>query len=436
MDPTTVRSGPLVIAGLWTYDCREASAREMRDDDKGVRTALAAAALAIGATSAASAQALPPGADAFVASANALARSASERVDLGRATARLDVLRHAVTEKLLAAGAGQTIYLDTLDEQALLCRVRGAHLAVAAHRNYLQALAARIEEVGKPAQIDNLLVAVKALFAGQSIDLTGAVPSAAELAGLEQLQRERCERDFREFGRIAYGRALATGEAATEFPEAAGFFGPVAALVDAIVSVVAPVVVEGSRIVDEQRRRAAIKAFLADPVNRAAIKGAGTKLADEVASFIMSKRMKLAGVFSEQTAVLRHAPVELAKLDACKALLALPQKPALRSSGAPSDVFVLCWRSAWTQLEPIVASALKAADEYDQIADAGNPDNAKKAFEPLSNALDTLANDRLSPETAWALAVRLIGFAEKVSTATSNENRDRIRKAIDDLVKM
>lgn len=38
----------------------------------------------------ASAQAYPPGADLFVASASALAKSAGERVDLGRANARLN----------------------------------------------------------------------------------------------------------------------------------------------------------------------------------------------------------------------------------------------------------------------------------------------------------------------------------------------------------
>src|SRR5262245_30498680 len=92
-----------------------------------IRTAALIVVLSLGSAASsdrAVAQVFPPGADAFVASANALAKSAAERVDLGRSTARLNQIRLSLTQKLISAGGGDTIRLSDLDEVRLLCAVQ------------------------------------------------------------------------------------------------------------------------------------------------------------------------------------------------------------------------------------------------------------------------------------------------------------------------
>jgi len=149
--------------------------------------------------------ALPPAVDAFVASANALAKSAGERVDLGRA--RLTMIRRELTNVLLAARAGIPLRL-ALDNEILLCDARANHVAVALRRNYLQAVAGKVEEAGKPARIDNLQSAVKSLFASQSVDLSAGIPSAEELKAAEKRMRDRCSLDVKSFDSAFYGKSL------------------------------------------------------------------------------------------------------------------------------------------------------------------------------------------------------------------------------------
>ena len=385
--------------------------------------------------------ALPTGADAFVASAHALAKSANERIELGRSNARLEIVRLALTDQLIRAKSGDVIRFNNLNEVLLLCGVRGGDLLLSAQRNYLQAVAAKIEEVGRPAQIDNLASAVKTLFSSQSLDVTN-VASNTELANLTQRLQERCERDLTEYDKTFYGKEVRDDfgpAAALDGPaEAFSFLGPIGGLIDAIVGVITPVVVEGAKIIDEERRREVVREFLRKTANREHIKASGLRVAEEVSRFVLTKRRKLAGRYVEQLVQLRGSAVELAKVDACKSYLAEPKKLGKRASGAPSDEFVLCWRASWSQLEGNVAAALKAAADYDELSDAGDSDNAKKAFEPLSNALDAIPKEQFSPDDLgrlWALATRLVAFAEKVHTSFAKENRDKIQKAIDELVK-
>lgn len=62
---------------------------------------------------------------------------------------------------------------------------------------------------------------------------------------------------------------------------------------------------------------------------------------------------------------------------------------------------------------------------------------AKKSFAQLSTALDAIAEVSITdPAALWRIATRLVAFGEKVEAATSKENREKINKAIDDLVKV
>src|SRR4051794_17732356 len=91
---------------------------------------------------------LPSSVDAFVASAGALAKSGSDLVDLGRSTDRLNRVRAELTEQLENANAGSVLSLKELDEVILLCSPRGNSIVVSAERNYIRAVAAKINEVG------------------------------------------------------------------------------------------------------------------------------------------------------------------------------------------------------------------------------------------------------------------------------------------------
>jgi len=170
-----------------------------------------AAVIAIASTTSMSegrSQALPPGADAFVASANALAKSAAERVDLGRSMARLNQIKLALTTKFISAGAGGTIKLDTLDERALLCDVQAQHIDLATRRNYVQAVAGKVEAVGKPTQLENLVAAVRSLFTNQSLDIRGPISSKPELEALVKKAIGRCEDDIKGSVVQYYGRLI------------------------------------------------------------------------------------------------------------------------------------------------------------------------------------------------------------------------------------
>jgi hypothetical protein len=386
---------------------------------------------------------LPTAVDAFVASADALAKSASEPVDLGRATLRLDKVRLALTNKLLTAKSNDTIQIDSLDEADILCGTRTAQIVIAAQRNYLQAVAAKIDQAGKPSQIDNITSAVVALFASQSIDIKSVADDAALKTSAEQLTT-RCQNDLKQFDKHYYGREVVAPPGAqplaAEAPLAspASLFGPIGSLIDTIVSVITPVVIEGGKLVDEAKRREAVRRFLSDPTNTKTITASGMQLAQQVSQFVVAKRHKLAGTFSEQLAATRAARIDLAKSDECKAYLTEPKKLEKRKSGAPSDQFVLCWRSIWNQLESQVSETLKAANDYDQLADAGDSDNAAKVFDPLSKSLAAIAQNQLDPKDlakVWNWATELLAFADKVNAAASKDNRDKIQQAIDNLVK-
>jgi hypothetical protein len=340
-------------------------------------------ALVFATTNAGAQTSLPPAVDAFISSASALTKSASELVDLGRSTSRLEKLRREVTDKLLAARTGEPLRL-TADEAELLCEARTDQLATAVRRNYIQSVAGRLAEVGKPSKIDNLESAVKSLFANQSVDMTIAIPSLQELEINRKRQRDRCQLDVKEFDLSFYGRAIIQSNVPNLEVPLIPAFDEIGALVQVIVGIITPVVINGAQFIDEEQRRKVILEFLRDPENVSAIQASGNGLARSLSSFVMAKRRKLVGPFFERAAVLRATSVDLSRNEDCKIFLA-DGKPLKRPDGnGISDNFVLCWRAVWDQLQTNVSPLLKAADDYDQLADAGDSDNALLAFDPVS----------------------------------------------------
>lgn len=380
--------------------------------------------------------ALPPAVDAFVSASNALAKAANERVDLGRSTERLTLLRSALTQALLDKPNPAKISIQ-VDLTAFLCDVRANNVEVAARRNFIQSIAARIDEVGKPSKIDNLETAFKSLVSSQSLDITVALPTDAALASAKQAIIYRCKQDLVGYLSAYYGNKFGMSEpmADTGPVEAVPAFTSIAALIDTISKIITPVVVEGAKIIDEQRRREAILDYLGTPGNIKRIEDSGVALARQISTFTWDKRLRLAGSVVELATVIRHYPVDLAKDGSCQRY-STTASALVADRNSVSDDFILCYRVSWAQLESIAAALLKAADQYDQLADAGDTDNAKKAFEPLAKSLTAISSpgeDGLAK--FWNWAIRLIAFGQKVESAFNKESRDKISKAIDDLVK-
>ena len=209
----------------------------------------------------------------------------------------------------------------------------------------------------------------------------------------------------------------------------------ISSLIKVFVDILTPAVVEGAKLVDEGRRRELIRDILtgASPKFagvRASIIRAGTGLAAAVKIYAKDKRLKLTGAVNERLINLENTSISLSKTDECKAYV---ESKSAKVELTPN--FVLCWRSAWGQIEGQITALLKSADEYDQVADAGDS-TAEDAFKKLTAALNTVANPTPQQlDQLWDTATRLLAFALKVETVFSKETRAKADKAIEDLVK-
>lgn len=77
-----------------------------------------------------------------------------------------------------------------------------------------------------------------------------------------------------------------------------------------------------------------------------------------------------------------------------------------------------------------------AAAQYDQVADIGAGDELKQ-LKVITDSLQKIAKNEDDPPTfnsVWKAAMRLMSIAQKIETATSKENRDKISKAVKDVV--
>lgn len=405
----------------------------------------------------------------FVATLSSLTGSASDMIVLERSAGRLATIRQATARKLIAAfepGANasrKSITLaDTLDTSILLCGFRANsikvvdrlstrdttasmavdHLQTVARSNYLNSVVTQIQSVSKASAPGDIISALQALFASYQIKATNASLQQTTMEKLRARSLQRCQGDLKEFDRAYYGvdvkppGPLAAGEAPTP---AAGlpslsFLGPIGVLVDTVLGILTPVVIDAATIVDEAKREKAIADFLADPKNQSAIRSAGTELARAVSDYTFAKRMALAGSFAERMAVLSSATVDLTKIDACSD----PEnKIFVRSaSGGPSSIFMACYFAVWSQFQDTVGSAIKAASDYDLIADAGDTSAALISFEQITSDFGAIATNSITnPAVFWQYVTQLINFAGAVSTASSQDSRAKLEKAIDALVK-
>jgi hypothetical protein len=401
----------------------------------------------------------------FVAMLSSLTTSANDLIQLERSAGRLDLIRQALTRKLIAAyapSASKTISLDdVLDETTLLCKFRSQqisvvdrnqlsprdsnasitidHLATVARFNYLNSVANQIQSVSKTNPPGDILSALQALFASYEIKVADAALAQAQLSNIRTVTENRCEYDLKDFDRAYYGDEIKEpGLAATAAPASGlpslSFLGPMGAAIDTVLGILSPIIIDAATIVDEGKRERAIIDFLSVPENQAAIRSAGNNLARAVSDYTFAKRLTLAGTFVEQLAILRTTKVDLTKLGGCNAPTQVIFTRA--KSGAPSSSFMTCYHAVWGQFQSGVNSAISIASNYDLVADAGDTNSALESFNKITSDFSAISQNSITNPTAfWQYVTQLVTFAGAVNTAFSQDNRNKLQHSVDTLVR-
>ncbi|MCP3395310.1 hypothetical protein NLM27_42005 [Bradyrhizobium sp. CCGB12] len=402
----------------------------------------------------------------FVASLSSVTASASDLLLLERGAGRLALIRKSVTQQVLAAytssSSSKTIDLgQALELSGVLCGIRANsvvildkfsqrdqsarfvvdHLQSVARANYLSSVATEIQSVSKSAAPGDILSALQALFASYQIKASNATLQPGAIDKIRARTLQRCQGDLKEFDRAYYGAEIAAQAAASDLvqPAAASgipslsFLGPIGVLIDTLLGIITPVAIEAATIVDESKREQAIKDFLAEPKNQTAIRNTGIELAKAASDYTFARRMALAGSFAEQLAVISAVKIDIGKVDAC----ADPDKKVFSRSetGGPSTIFLRCHHAVWKEVQEQIGAALKTASDYDVIADAGDTSAGLNSFREITADFGAIIASPAKADEFWQHVTQLVSFAGSVATAVSQENREKIRKAIDALVK-
>ncbi|MCK1285414.1 hypothetical protein IVB41_15950 [Bradyrhizobium sp. 44] len=408
---------------------------------------------------------LPQAYKSLLVSAGAITGSSQELIQLERSVQRLQALRTALTIQLLNHNYGDTITIaDAVDanfqtqlksrqgldvpvltQDAILCAPRTSHIQAVAQFNFLNAVVSKIQELSKPAAATDLASALKAVLSSYSLSAADvSLASKDAIDALKNRQQKRCSSDIANFDASYYGvriedlsvaaagAAPSAGGAEAALP-ALSFLGPIGVLIDTIVGIVTPVIIEASNLVDEAKREEAIRKFLSDTDNQNALQTSGRELARLIDRYTLAKRLRSSGAFVEALEAAKATQINLGKLDECKGF----DRKFDRVSGSPPNAaFILCWRAAWQKLEPTVTSALKLADDYDRLADAGDTATAYTTYLNITKDLGAIRDNSVTnPNLFWRYVTQLVGFANTVQTAFSVDNREKIHKAIEGLSK-
>jgi hypothetical protein len=388
--------------------------------------------------------ALPPAYESIVASAGALATSGAAAMKSYRADARTAAIRAALTKALLGLGTDTTITLGKPDanaligESALLCTVRRNYVGSGADLNYITSLVQKLNTVSKPAPTPtDIIGALKLLLATANYSISDDV-EAKSPAAAQAKAAAICESDLKSYDVDYYGAAAggvtspqpAASAAAPAPVPAAGisfaFLGPIGSLIDTFVSILQPVLIDASTIVDQGRRQAVVEQALNDPKIHARIAQSGKQLAQAVESYATSSRHRLAGAFVEQLVTLHSTPIDLSKEPECKNLGASIRLP----SGAPSAVFIACWKAAWSRVQDVASKVVAAADSYDTLADPADVD-PQKLFGTILADYDLISQGKADASDAfWNDVTQFITFANAISAAASKANIDSVKKEL------
>jgi hypothetical protein len=395
-----------------------------------------------------------------------------------RSAGRLLFLRKALATKLTTAiASGKPFTFTDLDARSLLCDFRARVITVVSKGNlsardpaasvtvdflgaranvkYLTAVAGKINAAA-PAKPTDIISALQLLFTNYNFQVGAVTVSNANRDSVEY----PCNKDMSEFATAYYGTTIVAPLQVAEAPfggaapaTSAGIslpdlsiFGPIGAFIQTALGIITPVVEDIATFESAQARQEAIIKFLSDPKNEAAMNAAGMNLAQAISDYTFTKRLSLAGTFTEQVAAIKAASIDPTKIASCNPPLppaasgASPPTltsvmlPANRST-APNDLFMLCYRAVWTTMQDQISSALTTAASYDALADPG--DTATLLTQFRKQAADSFAQIKTPPadQTSLQYILAVVSFASDVATAVSPTNRSKLEQAITAMVK-
>jgi hypothetical protein len=382
---------------------------------------------------------LPPAYESTISALSALATSGAAALKTNRANARALIIRTALTKTLLASAPSVTsIVLDkdnqdpALSEIALLCTPRQSYISNSVSLNYLNTLVQNLNAVSaKAAAPSDITGAIKLLLATSNYAIADKVKVDAQtIDSLAAATLASCKDDLISYDRDYYGTAIRAGApianpaaapAATGSIDTFAFLGPVGTLIDTFLSILQPVLIDASELVDETRRQTAIETALSDPEMEKKIATTGKQLAGALSAYAAASRYTQAALFVEQLTTIRQTSIDLTAETGCKNLAPGDRLP----SGAPNAAFVSCWRAAWAKLQPLVATLTSTGDNYDNIADPSGGPNPQKL---LATILADYAEIKAGATAPTNLAVfasdvtEFITLANAIATAASSSN--------------
>jgi hypothetical protein len=380
--------------------------------------------------------------ESTIASLGALATSSAAAAKTNRSNARTMAIRTALSTALRGAGTSvTTLTLDKTDtnpvlgEVAILCTPRENFVPNQVYLNYLNTLVKNIDTVGtKAVAPTDILSALKLLLASSSFAVTDNVKiDAATLASAEKTTLAACQADLSAYDTAYYGIPIRppglSSKEGSPSPatgvDTFAFLGPIGTLIDSFLSILQPVLIDASQIVDENRRMQAIEAALNDPGTQTKIQTTGQQLAIAVDSLAAQSRESLVGAFTEQLVAIRETPIDLKNVADCAQL-----NPAVRlPSGAPNAAFIDCWSAAWAKLQPQVANLTTIADNYDTLADA-NTQSAQKLFNTIMANFALIKEGKISYSSIMLNEItQFITLANAVASAASSSNLASLKSA-------
>ena len=382
---------------------------------------------------------VPPVYESTISSIGALATSSGAALKTYRSDARALTIRTALSRELLAAGTSVTrMNLDktdtdpTLGESALLCAPRQSYISNSVSLNYLNTLVQNINSVSTPAAAPtDIAGALKLLFASSGYAITDKVKvDQSTLDDLANKILADCEADLRAYAKDYYGTEMPTADHLMLGSAAPGsgvdtfaFLGPIGGLIDTFLSILQPVLIDASKIVDQTRRQQAVQTALEQ--NEDKISTTGKLLAAAVDNYAVSARHNLAGSFVEQLVAIRETSIDLGSIADCQNLTPTNRLP----SGAPDAAFIGCWSAAWAKLQPQVNNLKTLGDNYDALADAGSV-SASKLFDTIMANYKAIKNGQI-PVSNVVLAdmTEFVTFANDIANAASKSDVAALKAA-------
>jgi hypothetical protein len=372
---------------------------------------------------------LPSAISGFVQASGAITSSATSELQLYRTEYRLQHIRQALIPEITNAADGKTLDLTSLNPTALLCDIQGDYNFEKSYQVYLDAVTAKIDSTST-GQVSSVSTAIISLFNNYTFSVS-APQSLTDPDKFKAKFATSCRTDItgdKDKNTPGYYNLYYGGR-----PEAAlAAFAAISALWDAFNTVVGPALTAGGKAIDDARRLKAIRTYLDVKANQNNIKATSAHLANLIVIWQRYKKATAIGQFIEGVTSLRTTPLDLGKIQECHDYLSIAGADRLTlTNGIPPEQFIRCNSAVWDKVKGTVTSTLKAASDYDALADT----NAEAATAAQAKIVKYLANidvdDPAKLSEIWSGVIQLLTIGQGIF---NQKNDDALNKAIKGLV--